>query len=93
MRMQMKNSCLGLVAAVLASAANCAYAAQGDWLARVRLININPSVSSSLAGLDVSTETAPEVDLSYFLTDSVALELIATDRKFNVSLGGANLGI
>lgn len=88
----MKQWNLGLVAAAFAAATQCADAAQGDWLARVRVIRIDPTASSSLAGLDVSSETAPEIDLSYFLTDHVALELIATDKRFGVSLNGASLG-
>lgn len=68
------------------------FAEKGDWLGRVRVINVSPSVSSSVAGLDVSREAALEVDVSYFLTKNVALELIATDRSFNVTLAGASLG-
>ena len=38
---------------------------QGDWLARARLLQIRPSVSSSIGTIDVSNEITPEVDFSY----------------------------
>lgn len=87
-----KRWSLSIVAALLAASTTSADAGAGDWLGRVRLLSINPDVDSSLPGLDVSSEVAPEVDVSYFLTNHLALELVATDRKFNVSLNGAPLG-
>ena len=48
---------LGMVAPVQAD--------QGDWLARARLLQIRPSVSSSIGTIDVSNEITPEVDFSY----------------------------
>lgn len=87
----MRKLSLLLVAGILLMSIQ-AFAEKGDWLGRARVINISPRVSSSVAGLDVSNETVLEVDLSYFLTKNVALELIATDRSFNVTLPGASLG-
>ena len=87
-----KRWSLSIVAALLAASTTSADAGAGDWLGRVRLLSINPDVDSSLPGLDVSSEVAPEVDVSYFLTNHLALELVATDSKFNVSLNVAPLG-
>jgi outer membrane protein len=68
-----------------------ALAGQGDWLVRGRVIQVNPSESSTL-NLGVSTDTVPELDFSYFATSNVAIELILGTSRHEVSLGGANLG-
>lgn len=66
-------------------------AAQGDWLVRGRIINANPSESSTL-NLGVDSATVPELDFSYFVTSNVALELILATTRHDVSLAGASLG-
>lgn len=77
------------------TAANPAMAEQGDWLLRGRAILVAPTEDSS--GIDpafpndevsVDNAFAPEVDISYFLSDHVALELIAATTKHNI--GGKN---
>jgi outer membrane protein len=78
------------LAATLASAA--AGAAQGDWLARARVININPDASSSALNLDVDTQTTLELDFSYFVTNNLALELILATKKHEVTAGGVPIG-
>lgn len=82
-----------LLAAVTAiGAAAPAQAEQGDWLLRGRAILVAPTEDSS--GIEpafpndevsVSNSFAPEVDVSYFLTDNLALELIAATTKHDVS--------
>jgi outer membrane protein len=67
-------------------------AEQGDWLARLRLLQIRPDVSSSIGILDVSNEVVPEVDFSYFFTENIAAELILSTRRHTVSAGGADIG-
>lgn len=81
-----------LAAAVAAAAAATpAQAEQGDWLLRGRAILVAPTEDSS--GIEptfpndevsVSNSFAPEVDVSYFITDHVALELIAATTKHDV---------
>lgn len=86
----MKFYLLAAVAAVASAAP--AQAEQGDWLLRGRAILVAPTEDSS--GIEpafpndevsVSNSFAPEVDISYFLTDHVALELIAATTKHDVS--------
>ena len=74
--------------------ATSALAEQGDWLVRLRAIDISPDASSSpVPGVDVDNKWAPEVDISYFITHNIALELILTyPQKHDVTLNGANIG-
>jgi len=81
-----------LAAAVVAAAiAAPAQAEQGDWLLRGRAILVAPTEDSSGIKpafpndeVSVSNSFAPEVDVSYFLTDHVALELIAATTKHDI---------
>jgi outer membrane protein len=72
--------------------AGAAQAAQGDWLARARVININPDASSSALNLDASTETTLELDFTYFVTRNLGLELILATKKHGITAAGANIG-
>ena len=72
----------------------------GDIVIRARGIYVTPSESSSLSApggdVNVGNDTVPEVDFSYFLTDNVALELIAATTRHSVdgagTLAGTSLG-
>jgi outer membrane protein len=86
-----RNLAAALAFATLAMA-GAAQGAQGDWLGRVRVININPDASSSALNLDVDTRTTLELDFSYFVTDRLALELILATREHDVTAGGAAVG-
>lgn len=81
-----------LAGAVLLSANS--FAAAGDTVARVRVVNIATHNSSSpVTGVEVSKKTIPEVDFSYFFTDNISAELILTyPQKHDVSLNGTKLG-
>lgn len=95
-----------LILAVLAGGvllSQAAFAEKGDWLVRVRAINIQPDNKSdpgsgALAGvaanaITLNTKLAPEVDFSYFLNNNLALELILTvPQKHDVRLNGASIG-
>lgn len=86
-----------LAASALAVAvATPAHAEQGDWLLRGRAILVAPTEDSS--GIEpafpneevsVSNSFAPEVDVTYFLSDHIALELIAATTKHDVGGKGA----
>lgn len=81
-----------VLAISLTNGMGMANAAQGDWLARARIININPDASSSALNLDVDTQTTLELDFSHFLTSNLALELILATKKHEVTAGGASVG-
>jgi outer membrane protein len=80
-----------LATAVLAAmaAGAAARAEDGNWLVRLRAINVDPQVSTSGAlsalGMGVASQWAPEVDLSYFFTKNIAVEVIAATSSHNVS--------
>ncbi len=81
-----------LLAAALIVALPAAAIADDNWMIRARAINIAPDVSSSVAGLDVSSEWVPEVDFTYFLTPNIGVELILATARHEVTLNGASLG-
>jgi outer membrane protein len=76
----------------------------GDWVVRARAVNVNPDEKSSLGNytnallgagagskLEVDSNTIPEVDVSYYVTKNIALELIlAIGTRHDVSIKGAN---
>lgn len=85
----MKKSLLAL--ALIAALPTSALAE--NWMMRVRAIDIAPDVkSSSLPGVDVSDEWAPEVDFTYFVTPNIGVELILATARHEVTLNGASLG-
>jgi len=75
----------------------------GDFLIRGRVIGVVPQEDSSTGDIatgeaKVDNDYVPEVDFSYFLTDNIALELIAATTKHDVKwqnpdvdLGSVNL--
>lgn len=82
----------GGMAMIAAGVIGSAQAAQGDWLARARVIHINPDASSSALNIDVNSKVTPELDFSYFVTRNIALELILATRRHEVTAGGAPVG-
>lgn len=82
---------LTLVATTLCAGA--AQAAAGDYLVRGRVISVQPSSSSSpVAGVNAANQNTLEVDVTRFITNNIALELIAATTKHDVLLNGAKLG-
>jgi len=90
----MKQRGLLLALAGTLFASSNAFAEAGDWLVRVRAVNVDPKNSSSpVAGVGVSSKTIPEVDISYFFTPNIAAELVLTyPQEHDVTLNGAKLG-
>jgi len=86
---------LVLATALLASVAAQAQQAEGNWLVRVRAIDIMPDHSSDAGitakdAVTLNDVIAPEVDISYFLTKNIAAELILTyPQQHDVNLAGA----
>ncbi|PIZ30389.1 MAG: OmpW family protein [Alphaproteobacteria bacterium CG_4_10_14_0_8_um_filter_53_9] len=79
------------MAAACTMLAGTAIAEDGNWMVRGRIINLTPSNDggeSSIGGKPyVGGDTMPELDVTYFLTDSIAFELIAatTQHKAKVN--------
>ena len=98
----MKNLLLATVSvAMLAGIASPAMAEQGDWLFRLRALNVSPDEGASITpiGGDVSIDSSivPEFDITYFFTDNIAAELILgvtphDVKAVNTSLGELDLG-
>jgi outer membrane protein len=79
-----------------------AHAEAGDWVVRVRAVNVSPNEDSKLgktvnsnvanvmspgAELAVSDKVIPELDISYYFTKNIAAELIlALGTRHNVSV-------
>lgn len=85
------RSMLLAAAAVTTFAATPAHAKQGDVLLRARAIVVAPTEDSG--GIEpafpndevsVTNSFAPEVDVTYFVTDNIGLELIAATTKHDV---------
>lgn len=68
----------------------------GTVMVRLRGIGVVPENISSATSIGGSVRTtnqaAPEVDLSYFVTDHLALELIAASTRHEVSASGTAIG-
>jgi outer membrane protein len=60
----------------------------GDWLLRGRVVGVLPQESSTLTGaaghVNVDNSVVPELDISYFLTPNIAVELIAAVTPHDV---------
>lgn len=64
-----------------------------DWMLRFRAAAVLPDASSSpVTGVDARNSGSPEVDISYFFTQNIALEAIAATTRHTVTLNNASLG-
>ena len=84
---------LALAAAIGLISAS-AFAAQGDIIARFRVINVNPSSSWSNAaggtangvtGVDANDDTVPELDFTYMITNNIGTELILGTSRHSIT--------
>ena len=84
------------LATVAALAAPQLAAAQdsGDWLVRARAVHLQSANKDSTGlGLSINDKWLPEVDISYFVTPNVAVELVLTvPQKQTVYSNGASIG-
>lgn len=85
-----------LAAALIAGAAAPAMAEQGDWLFRLRALHVVPDEDAEITPIagraDIDTSIVPELDISYFLTDNIAAELILATTPHDVMARGTALG-
>lgn len=72
-------------------------AGQERWLVRARAVRLVPADNSTAIpalgvpedAIDVSSKTIPDVDISYFLTPNIGIELVLTvPQKHHVSIDG-----
>jgi len=103
---QLKRTGLFL-ALVAACSPSLVQAEAGDWVVRVRAVNVSPNEDSRLgktvnrnvgpvmspgAELSVDNNLIPELDISYYFTKHIAAELIlALGTKHDVSIKGDSL--
>lgn len=96
-----KQVLAALIAAGLSIPAFAQSAPEGDWMVRVRAVNIDTANKSDAIGalsigrdeVHVSDKVIPEVDISYFFTKNIAAELILTyPQEHNVSVAGTKVG-
>lgn len=69
----------------------------GTFMVRVRAIGVIPednssSISTIGGHVTATAQAAPEVDLSYFFTDNIALELIAATTRHDIKATGTKVG-
>ena len=82
----------GLTLAAGAVALAFSASADAQWMIRGRVLNIAPQESSSPLSLGVSNEVTPELDISYFVTPNIAVELILATQRHNVTNAGVDIG-
>lgn len=87
-----------LIAAAIATVlgSGVSFADQGDWLVRGRLLSVSPNESATInpigGDVDIDTSFVPELDISYFFTDRVAVELILGVTPHDVMAVGTAAG-
>lgn len=84
-----------MVVAVLATlGAGLAQAQTSPWMVRARAVHLDMANKDSTGwGLNVDNRTIPEVDISYFLSPNLALELmLTTPQKQTVFSNGSEIG-
>jgi outer membrane protein len=88
------NKSISLIAAMsaLVLSAPALHAAPGDNIARLKAINVNPDVDTTVPGLDVDDATTAEIGLTHFFTDNWALDFGIGYGKHDVTLGGGDAG-
>jgi len=97
-RIVMKSTQGWALVAVAAAAMAAALPAQaqdsGSWIVRARALYLD-SANKDSTGLDLSVnnKTFPEVDISYFFSPNLAVELILTyPQEHDVRAGGTDIG-
>lgn len=87
----------GLIAAPLMTApAALASSVDDPWLVRVRAISVMPDESATITPIggdvDIENQIVPELDISYFLNENFALELILATTPHDVEAVGTSVG-
>jgi outer membrane protein len=92
----MQTKKLAVVAALLATMATGAFAQakEGPWLVRARAVSLNSANGDSTGlNLSINDKWIPEVDVSYFVSPNIAVELVLTvPQKHTLSAGSTEIG-
>jgi len=76
--------------------AGTAAADAGDWLVRGRILHVMPNESATIdtigGDVDINTSIVPELDITYFVADQWAMELILGVTPHDVGAVGTTLG-
>jgi len=85
---------LAIAAASLVSTQAFAQAKEGPWMVRARAVNLSSANTDTTGlGLTVNDIVLPEVDVSYFFSPNLAVELILTvPQEHDVKANGTKLG-
>lgn len=85
---------VAIAASTLVSGNALAQANDGQWMVRVRTVNLQSANTDSTGlVLSVNDKTIPEVDLTYFYTKNLAVELILTvPQEHDLKASGAKIG-
>ena len=85
---------LALVAASLVSTQAFAQAKEGPWMVRARAVSLSSANTDTTGlGLTVNDIVLPEVDISYFFSPNLAVELILTvPQEHDVKSKGVKIG-
>ena len=96
----MAISGISAASVVLSAGEAMAQEAKSPWMIRGRIVGIIPDESSSLnpaiGKIDADAAVMPEIDISYFFTPNIAVELIAATTNHDMSVdltGGGNLDL
>lgn len=83
-------SLLTLMSAAIATTSVMAEPGQGNWLIRGRVISVDPTNTGGQSDIGgkpkAKSQAAPELDVTYFLNDRMAFELIAATTKHTTSV-------
>jgi outer membrane protein len=87
-----------MIAAALGAgtAAQAQESRAGEWMIRGRVLSVQPDESSTISAIGgtahADNSVVPEVDITYFITNNLAAELIAAVTKHDVEARGTTLG-
>ncbi|MGV8806002.1 MAG: OmpW/AlkL family protein [Polaromonas sp.] len=83
-----------VLSTLLSGAAFAQQTTEGPWMVRARAVHLDSSNSDSTGlGLSVNNKWMPEVDVSYFFSPNVAVELVLTvPQKHTVYSNGTDIG-
>lgn len=86
----------GFLGAVFLFAGMANAVAEGEWMVRVRALNVTPDESSTIEPIGgsatVRDKWVPEVDFTYFFNKNIAVELILATARHRIGATGTALG-